>query len=134
MENKDEFSLTLDPSAHGAALRDHLVKLQNLFGSFNEAHDEALLVYDRAKLILEEVTEKVNSSMPIPGPKIKTGKLLVEVVLEDGIVYTLLQAKKELNEAKYNLSLAKSKLNELKSAIDTTRSALVWDRAELEHM
>ena len=132
MEN-EEFDLKLDPNLTGAPVRDHLVKLQNLFGSFNQEHDDALIEYERQKLLLDLVTEKVAEVIAdkpyIPGSKIKA-KLKVEVILEDGTVHTIAKVKTDLIDIKKRYNEAKSKLNELKSAINVTRSALVWDRAE----
>ena len=134
MEKPEDFSFELDPSFMGAAVREHLVKLQNVFGYYNEEHDKALLVYEKSKLVLEEVTEKVSQAVAdqpnLPGTKVRA-KLFVEVTLSDGQVLTLSEAKKNLLEAKDAYSKAKSKLSELKSAIDVARSALVWDRHEL---
>ena len=129
----DEFDLNLDPSLIGAAVREHLIKLQNLFGTFNEMHDNALLAHEQDKILLEEVVELVAQEIAkhsvIPGSKMKA-KMYIDVVTKDGIVLSLFEIKKRLVESKYNLSRAKSKLNELKSALNATRSALAWDRQE----
>ena len=134
MENIKDYDMSLDPSLIGAAVRTHLVKLQNLFGFFNEIHDRALLELDKNKIILDVVTEKVALAIAnkstIPGSRLKE-RLNVEVVLEGGVVWTLAKIKIEVAESRFRHSEAKSKLSELKSAIDVARSALVWDRHEL---
>ena len=129
---KLDYSLTLPENALGAEVRDHLVKLQNLFGTFNEMYDEALLELEKSKILLETVTEKVDEALAkeYPVTKGKKRKLNVKVRI-DKEELTILDAKKKLAIAKFELSQAKSKVNELKSAISATRSILAWDRQEL---
>ena len=129
----EEFDLKLDPSLVGAAVREHLIKLQNLFGTFNEMHDNASLTYEKDKILLEEVTEIVAQEVAkhsvIPGSKMKA-RMYVEVVTKDGMIFTLFKIKNRVVESEDILSRAKSKLTELKNALNVTRSALAWDRHE----
>jgi len=132
---KEEYDLTLADGAAGAAVRNHLVMLQNLFSRLNEIHDDALRQHELYKIMIDEVEEKVNEAIVKDYPVTKGSKkkkLNIKVSMDELGEISLLEARKLHVEAKYNLSKAKSKLTELKTAINSTRSVLAWDKQEYE--
>lgn len=127
--------------AIGTQIREYLIYIQNVFGNVNEAHDNAVLRFDRAKAYYEEIEELVDehlSSNTGKGPitskasKGKKSKLKVNVTNREGVTTNLLEAKGLLIDAKFEAARTKSFIEEIKSAIGTARSILAWDRHEYE--
>ena len=131
----DEINTSI-PDGSGVQIRNHLIKLQSVFGNVNEMADQAEYEFNLVKVKLDEVEDLVDEELQKQSPIRKTrskkvGRHKVEVVTSSGEVITLLDIKREYVVARFKLSRAKSRVEEIKTAIASSRSILAWDRLEL---
>ncbi|MCK4500578.1 hypothetical protein KAU11_08770 [Candidatus Babeliales bacterium] len=121
----------------GAAVRNKMVKLQNLLGTINQMLDDAQIAVKNQRMIVEIVKDMacVVILRATQGRKL-TAMTLEKLANGEEITYNETKTsvtieKTILSELETDLIIAKSLHEECVSAISVLRSALSFDKAEL---
>lgn len=130
--------MKISPSETGAAVRNKMVKLQNLLGTINEMLDNAQILAKNQKTRFENVKDIAVVEVVKQHPNRKLTAILLEKMSSlieikyDGEKTTVIGEKNTLTLLENDVVKAKSLHEQCVSAISVLRSALSYDKAEVQ--
>ncbi len=127
----DEFDLSINTKLLGFALRERIVELSNLYSRISYLFNNALLLWEKAKIRRDRVEaiawSSVDKSLKVSDKKIAAKSLSVVI---DGERTTLIAENERVAIYGYIHNKGKNKMQEMSSKLDIARSLLSWDKTE----
>jgi len=130
----DTFDLTINLKMSGAALREELIKLANLYGRINQLSSNAIFKLEQSRNRLGTVISIAWAKYGEEFPSVKpnTKKILVKEyeVIVDGNPTSINKEEANVLVYEYISQRGKDKAKEISSILDVGRTLLSWDKAE----